>query len=198
MTSSRLRPIAFIMLTAVGAMMHPLVVAGADPYDPAPRTAAQRAAMAPLSNLDGEWRGTVTIQLPSGETRTMTHTERVGGFLDGSIKLIEGRAYGADGKPSFNAFAIISFDPDAQVYNFRSYAYGQAGDFVLTPTDDGFVWESPAGPATMRYTAVVKGGTWTETGERIVPGEDSVRVVTLELTRLGDSDWPSAGAVAAE
>jgi hypothetical protein len=173
----------------------PAAAAGSQPPDPATRIAAQRTAMGALAQLDGEWRGTVTIRLPSGDTRTMTQTERVGSLLDGSIKVIEGRAYDPDGSTAFNAVAIVSYDPRTQTYNFRSYAHGQSGDFKLTPTSDGFVWEAAAGPATMRYTAVVKDGRWTETGERIVPGEDPLTVVTLALQRIGDSEWPAGGAV---
>ncbi len=183
-----------------GAATSPRLAMSAEPeqYDPSARIAAQRSAMAPLAQLDGQWRGTATIHLPSGETRELTQTERVGGFLDGSIKVIEGRGYGADGKLEFNAFAIISFDPKSQAYNFRSYAHGQAGDFVLKPTDDGFTWDIPAGPATIRYTAVVTGDTWTETGVRMVPGQDPVPMVTLVLKRIGEGNWPAEGAVPAE
>jgi hypothetical protein len=50
----------------------------------------------------------------------------------------------------------------------RSYAQGFAGTFELKRTDDGYVWETPAGPgAVMRFTATVKGDTWREVGEYI-------------------------------
>jgi hypothetical protein len=42
---------------------------------------------------------------------------------------------------------------------------------------------------------VVKDGTWHETGERVVPGQDPVRFFEMRLTRVGDSAWPAAGAV---
>jgi hypothetical protein len=74
----------------------------------------------------------------------------------------------------------------------RSYAQGRAGDFVLTPTADGFAWEIPAGPATIPYTAVIKDGTWREIGERIVAGQEPVRFLEMNLARLADTDWPAA------
>ncbi len=190
--------VAGAVLAGTAALVQPAISAEPEHHDPAAKIAAQRAAMAALARLDGQWRGTATIHLPSGETRTLTQTERVGGFLDGSIKVIEGRGYDQDGKLEFNAFAIISFDPKAGAYNFRSYAHGQAGDFVFKPTDDGFSWDIPAGPATIRYTAVVTEDTWTETGVRLMPGQDPVPVVTLELKRVGDGNWPAAGAVPAK
>jgi hypothetical protein len=77
----------------------------------------------------------------------------------------------------------------------RSYAMGMTGDFPVMLTSDGFAWEIPAGPATIRYQAIVKDGTWTEVGDRIVPGKNPVRFFEMRLTRVGDSEWPQAGAV---
>lgn len=62
--------------------------------------------------------------------------------------------------------------------------------------EGGYTWEIPAGPMAIRYRAVITGGTWTETGDRIMPGRDPVRFFEMLLTRLGDTDWPTAGAVA--
>src|SRR5207237_3361966 len=124
--------------------------------DPATLIAAQREAMVRLSVMDGVWRGPAWTILPSGGKRNITQTERIGPFLDGSIKVIEGRGYGADGKVGFNAFRIISYGPATKAYTLHSHAMGQVGDFVLKPTGDGYVWEIPAGPMTIRYTAVIK------------------------------------------
>jgi hypothetical protein len=72
---------------------------------------------------------------------------------------------------------------------------GQVGDFTFAPTSDGYTWEIPAGPATIRYTAVIKDGQLREVGDRITPGREPVRFFEMTLQRLGDSDWPSAGAI---
>jgi hypothetical protein len=77
----------------------------------------------------------------------------------------------------------------------RSYAQGHVGDFDLKLTADGFQWEIPAGPMTIRYTAVIKDGTWTEVGDRIVPDKEPIRFFEMTLTRVGDTNWPAAGAV---
>jgi len=37
-----------------------------------------------------------------------------------------------------------------------------------------------------------------EAGERIVPGREPTRILEAELVRLGDGDWPAAGAVPPE
>jgi hypothetical protein len=172
------------------------VVAGAQER-PSPEAliAAQRAAMARLSYMDGVWRGPAWIALPSGEKRTSTQTERIGPFLDGSVKVIEGRGYDSDGKVTFNAFGTISFNPATEVYMLHSYAMGNVGDFVLSLAPDGYTWDIPAGPTTIHYTAVIKDGAWHEVGDRIVPGKDPVRFFEMNLKRVGDTDWPAAGTI---
>ena len=80
--------------------------------DPTALIAAPRAAMVPLAWMDGVWRGSAWTVLPSGEKRIITQTERIGPFLDGSIKVVEGRGFEADGRVGFNAFGIISYNPD--------------------------------------------------------------------------------------
>lgn len=163
--------------------------------DPATVIAAQREAMKQLASLDGIWRGPAWTILPSGEKRTLTQTERVGPFLDGSVKVIEGKGYEADGRVGFNAFATVSYDPATRAYTMHSYAQGNVGDFVLKPTADGYVWEIPAGQMIIRYTSVIKDGVWHEVGERIMPGKEPVRFSELNLKRVGDTNWPAGDAV---
>jgi hypothetical protein len=145
--------------------------------------------------MDGVWRGPAWTILPSGEKHVITQTERIGPFLDGSVKVVEGRGYDPDGKITFNAFGTISYNPATRAYTMHSYAQGSVGDFVITPTPDGYVWEIPAGAMTIRYTAVIKDGTLHEVGDRLIPGKEPVRFFEMTLKRLGDSSWPAAGAV---
>jgi hypothetical protein len=163
--------------------------------DAAQLIAAQRQAMDTLSFMNGVWRGTAWTMLPSGEKHTITQTERIGSFLDGSIKVIEGRGYDADGKVTFNALGIVSYDPAKQAYTMHSHAMGMVGDFALVPNGTGFTWTIPAGPMTIRYTATVQDGAWREVGDRIAPGKDPVRFFEMNLKRVGDTDWPGAGAI---
>ena len=190
MFTHRFATFALVMISGVS-----LTASGQGRPDPAVLITAQREAMAPLAWMDGVWRGPASITLPSGAKHTITQTERIGPFLDGSIKVVEGRGYDADGRVGFNAFGIISYNPATRGYILHSHAQGQVGDFALKLTSDGYVWEILAGPATIRYTAVIKNGTWQEVGDRIVPGQDPVRFFEMNLTRVGDTNWPAAGAV---
>ena len=165
------------------------------PPDPETLIAAQRKAMMRLSFMDGVWRGPAWTIRPSGEKHEITQTERIGPMLAGSVKVIEGKGYDHDGKVTFNAFATISYDLATNVYTMHSNALGRVGDFVVMPTADGFTWDIPAGPVTIRYTAVVKDGAWREVGDRLAPGKDPVRFFEMNLRRVGDTDWPAAGAI---
>ena len=165
------------------------------PPNPEKIIAAQREAMKRFAFLDGVWRGPAWTILPSGDKTTVTQTERIGPFLDGSVKVIEGRGYDAGGVVQFNAFGTISYNPGTSAYTFHAYAQGNVGDFVFKPTADGYVWEIPDGPARIRYTATAKDGTLREVGDRIVPGKEPFRFFEMNLKRVGDTDWPAAGAI---
>ena len=177
------------------AAVCPLTVVAQGRPDSAALIALQREAMASFAFMDGVWRGPATTTLPTGDRHAITQTERIGPFLDGSVRMIEGRGYAPDGKVTFNALGIISYNPATRSYSMRSYAQGHAGDFALERTADGFAWEIPAGPMTIRYAAVVKDGVWTEVGDRVAPGKDPVRFFEMKLRRIADSDWPAGGAV---
>lgn len=182
------------LLLAAVLLAAPVAAQAQMPASPA-GSPAQREALDRLALLDGEWRGTATIYSPSG-TMVLTQTERVGPMLGGSVRVIEGRGYAADGTTQFNAMAIISWDARAGKYGFRSYAQGYSGDYAFEPTEDGFRWETPAGPgAKIQYVAVVKDGTWHEVGTWVAEGQPSREMIDMRLTRVGDGGWPAAGAV---
>lgn len=184
------------LLCLLGAITaFPLPAHAQERPDPAKVIPAQQQAMSKLAFMDGHWRGTAWTLLPSGEKHTLIQTERVGPFLDGAIRVIEGRGHDQDGKVVFNAFGTISYNPATKGYTLHSYAMGNVGNFALTPNEGGFVWEIAAGPATIRYTATIKDDTWNEVGDRMLPGKPAVRFYEMNLKRLGDSNWPAAGAV---
>src|SRR5512141_1647372 len=117
MVRHRRAAFAFLLMTAGASLT---VLAQGRP-DPATLIAAQREAMDSLAFMDGVWRGPAWTILPSGEKHTITQTERIGPFLAGSVKVIEGRGYESDGKVSFNAFGTISYSPATKTYTLRSH-----------------------------------------------------------------------------
>ncbi len=164
--------------------------------DPRPLLAAEKEAMKPFTWMDGVWRGPAWTILADGKRHEIIQTERIGPFLDGAVKVMEGRGYDPDGRVGFNALGVLSFDPSTRAYSLHSYAMGLAGDFPFTPKADGYVWSIPAGPgATIRYTATLTSGHWREIGERIVEGQPPMQIFEMNLERVGSSDWPAAGAI---
>ena len=156
--------------------------------------AAQRAAMARIAYIDGVWRGPAWSITPGGR-REVIQTERIGPFLDGTVKVSEGRAYNPDGSVGFNALGIFSYDPRSQAYILHSHAQGYGGDFTLKLTPTGYVWEVPGGPgAVIRYTATIGNGAWREIGERVAGEAAPVQIFEMNLKRVGDTDWPEQGA----
>jgi hypothetical protein len=163
--------------------------------DTAALLASQTEALKTFAMLDGVWRGPATVTEANGHRLTFTQTERIGPFLGGSIRVIEGRGYDDAGAVRFNAFGIVSYSAQTRAYTLHSHAQGYVGDFAFVPTGDGYRWEIPIGPATLRYTATVKDGELYEIGERVVAGSEPQRVFEMRLKRVGDTDWPAAGAV---
>jgi len=191
----RIRIACVVASIAVAATSAAFVLPVQERGDPAAVMAAQKEALKRFACLDGHWRGSAWMILPNGEKHEVTQTERVGPLLDGAVRVIEGRGYEADGKTGFNAFAILSWSQDKESFSMRSYAQGRVGDFVVTPTANGFSWEIPAGPTTIKYTAVIEGDDWSEVGEQSVQGKEPFRFLEMKLKRIGPTEWPAGGAV---
>lgn len=165
------------------------------PPDPSALLAAQREAMTAFARMDGVWRGQAWTITRNGR-HEVTQTERIGPFLGGSVRVIEGRGYNADGSVGFNALGIISFNLQTHSYTLSSWAQGFSGVFPFRPTADGYVWEVPGGPgAIIRYTATIRGGAFREIGERIAGDAPPVQIFEMNLTRIADTAWPAADPV---
>ena len=184
-----------LLILTLTVSVWPIPEATAQSRDPAVIIASQVEAMRALSMIDGIWRGEATVIQADRSRLTFVQTERIGPFLGGSVKMIEGRGYDDAGRVRFNALGIISYDPSARAFTMHSHAQGHVGDFVFVPTSQGYRWDLPIGGATIRYVATVKDGELHETGDRVVDGREPIRIFEMRLRRIGDTDWPAAGAV---
>lgn len=157
--------------------------------------AAQAEAMQPFDWMVGKWRGHAWQMGPGGRIE-LIQTERVGPFLAGSVRVVEGRGYDpATGKTEFNALGVINYDLAAKTYTLSASANGQKGDFPIELREGGFDWFIDRGPVKLRYEARLEDGKWHETGYLSMPGRDEVKFFEMTLERIGDSDWPMAGTV---
>ncbi|HEY2189254.1 MAG TPA: DUF1579 domain-containing protein [Caldimonas sp.] len=189
-----MRPIAWPLLAIVLAACPAVSIA--QPADARALIASQTEAMHVLAMLDGVWRGPASIRQADGSALSFVQTERIGPFLGGSIRVIEGRGYDDAGAVRFNALGIVSYDPTTRAYTMHSHALGHVGDFAFVPTADGYRWEIPLGAAgAIRYVATIRDGELHEVGDRIVEGREPLLVFEMRLKRVGDTDWPAAGAI---
>ncbi len=179
----------------VGLLLLYFFPAQADSSNPTEMIASQCAAMSSLKKMDGIWRGPAWIILPSGEKVSLTQTERIGPFLGGSVKVIEGRGYLADGTAPFNALGVISYDVKTCRFTLVSHAQGQSGEFELCPMADGYTWEIPLPNGLIRYTAVITDKSFQETGEKILKGKAPERFFQMDLVRISDTEWPAGDPV---
>lgn len=152
-----------------------------------------REAMQALPDFEGRWKGEGWTRRGPQEPVHFLSEEIVETRLDGQVLLIEGihRSKGDPSQEIFHAFAVLSYDPEADTYRFRSHtAEGRGGDFKGRVVDGAFVWghEVPAGQ--MRYTIRIEDGRWEEVGEFSSDGESWNRFFEMKLERVGDSSRP--------
>ncbi|HET8548798.1 MAG TPA: DUF1579 family protein [Bryobacteraceae bacterium] len=158
--------------------------------------AGQLAEMKKLDFLLGEWRGGGWIQM-GPEKQEFEGRESVASKLGGLILTIEGVHHrkAGSGTPVHNAFAVVSYDPRARMYQFRAYtANGQALTADGRIRDGGFEWgfEVPGGSGMkIRYFIRLDDkGKWVETGEMSRDGSEWRQFFEMRLTRQ-----PSRAAV---
>jgi hypothetical protein len=187
-----LLPILFVACSSASTAA-PTKPPAVTPVEPTPALAP---TMAKLGFMRGVWRGPAEGVGPDRKPYKVTQTERMGPLLGGDIIAIEGRGYRDDGTTGFNAFAVVSWNPQTSKYELRSYAQGMAGTFELELTTDGYIWTVPAGPAAViRFTATVTGDRWREVGEYVTEGRPPVKTFEMNLQRVGDTEWPAADPV---
>jgi hypothetical protein len=152
--------------------------------------AVQREKMKPLAKMDGTWRGPAWTIEADGKKHHVMQTERIGPFLDGTVKVLEGRGYLPDGTVGFNAFGVVYYDMQKKAYGLRSWAQGRTGDFKFEPTADGYAWEVEFPGGKVRYVATVSGNKLREIGHTHLQGREPMQTFEMNLERIGDTDWP--------
>ena len=166
------------MLQAVAAI---ILSAAAHAPQP-PDLAAQTEKMKAFSMLEGNWSGDGWVLTDDGKTR-LHQKEEVRLMLGGAILTLHGAGEigdrQTDATASFEAFAIISFDEANDAYAMRSYAFGHAGDFPITPRANGFTWSAPG----VRYDATVEDGEWTEKGWRQLADGGEIQFIEFTVCR---------------
>ena len=174
---------------AVGALL--LLCLTSEAQELAPTHGKQKAAMAKLKPIVGQWKGTGWIEL--GPLRFDFESSEVFAEKAGGLGIIvEGLHHMAnpDGKKRVihNAIALINFDPKSDRYRFvTQLANGRAGDYQATITKDGdFQWVIPDTPIgkTIYTISFQKSGEYHEIGELVSKSGDRKKFFEMNLRKV--------------
>ena len=146
---------------------------------------AHREAMSKLDFLAGKWKGAGWMMDQSGQRNEFQQTENIQFKLDESILMIEGEGT-SNGQTIHDALAIISYDPNEESYQFRSYlATGQNGDYkaeLLSEKSLRWILDTPRGK--IRYTINIdEEGKWSEIGEFQMGPEKWFQFFAMDLVK---------------
>lgn len=123
-----------------------------------------------LAQLEGEWSGSGWAMDPSGERRSFDVFERATLAAGNHAVMIRGEGFapqgaGREGRLVHDAAGLISRAGEG--YQMRSVVMqGYMQDAPMSLRADGFDWSIDMGPrGEVRYSAVIAGDSWTETGQ---------------------------------
>lgn len=180
---------AGIAFTLAMILASPLTGHCAEGTSPAEMVAVQQKAMARLNELEGHWEGTGSLR-EGGLEMPLTVELLSGKMLDGAMQLIEIRTRDSKGKVQLHGVNSIVYNTFRHEYAIQAHAGGLYGDFSFRVTRDGYVWQLGNDDQGLRYTGVVRGGTWTEVTEKLGPGGVVERISEFTLKRISRSEWP--------
>ena len=146
-----------------------------------------KAEMKKLGYLVGDWKGTATVQTPSGP-KTVNQTEHIQWALDSVVLVIEGTGT-EQGRATFNALALVNFDPASKQYKFRSYLKeGTTTDAYFKILEENkFEWgfDIPSG-GQVKYMITLDPvkKTWYKLGEYSPDGARWMKSIEMNLVKL--------------
>jgi hypothetical protein len=139
-----------------------------------------KKAMEKLSFLAGKWSGSGWQMNQQQQKMTFTQTEDIKFLTDGESLLVQGMGKTKDPETGeekliHNAVALITYNPQEEGYDFRSYAVGRgSGNYIgRLVKDRHFEWFLDTPNGKIRYTITInEAGQWHEIGE-FAMGENS-------------------------
>lgn len=157
------------------------------------------AAASPVDSfgfLSGIWRGTAWV-IRGGKRHDFQQVERVAPYLDGAILLVDGRGMDPANPEQtlFEAFAVISANPETGGFDMRSYSGGRVGTFPATLAGPNTLsWEYRGPDGITRYTHRIEGDRWIGIGEVSKDGKTWTQTLGMDLERVAEASfapWPT-------
>ncbi|MFZ5972641.1 MAG: hypothetical protein ACOYXA_13725 [Bacteroidota bacterium] len=142
--------------------------------------------MTKLSYLVGDWQGEAIVN-ERGTQRKISQTEHIVWEMDGLVLSIKGTGREGDAV-SFQAFAIVNFDPADQQFKLKSYVkegFSTNAYFKIMEANK-FEWgfDIPAGGKS-KYTITLdpEKKTWYEVGEYSRDGSQWFPFIQMNLVK---------------
>jgi hypothetical protein len=151
-----------------------------------------RETMRPLDYLVGQWEGPAWYVGRDGARVDVLQTEDVYAAAGGHVIVVQGTGYaldadGAPGEATYNAFGVVSRDPETGGYLIDAFNEGRHIRTDLVPTEDGFEWGFEAGGRSVRYVMRLdEEGRWVETGSVMTGPDRWMDFVQMTLSRVGE------------
>ena len=150
--------------------------------------AKERAGLAPLAKMVGQWQGDARVQMGSGEAQIVTQHEDVVWGAGQTVLMVRGTGRLKDGNPGtiiFEAAAMLWYDSDAKMIRMRAHrAEGVSMEPEVQLKGDTLFWGFEANGGRVQYTTVVTETEWHEIGQFIMPNARPFQTMEMRLKRL--------------
>lgn len=155
--------------------------------------ATQKAEMARIAHFDGVFVGPATTYPLDGKPPFAGNiVQRIGPFLDGAVRLMEGRIYSPQGALRFNGLIVFDYDIDARRHRASLFANGRkiVTEVVLNPRGYHFDIPVPNAKAFRRVNVTLTPTQFLEQVDYHSDGRPPRKEFVMTLERVGASDWP--------
>jgi hypothetical protein len=150
--------------------------------------AKERAGLAPLARMVGQWQGDASVNMGPNGTQQVTQHEDVVWGASQTVLMIRGTGRLKDGTPGtiiFEAAAMMWYDADAKKLKMRAHR----GEGVSMEPDvelrgDTLIWGFEMNGGRVQYTTVVTDTEWHEVGHFIRQGAPPFQMMEMRLKRL--------------
>lgn len=154
-----------------------------------PDGARERAGMAPLARLAGQWEGDATAVIPTGERMEVRQTEDVVFGAGSTVLMVRGTGRSKDPKMAgqilFEAAATIWFDAATGKYKMRAHrAEGVAVEPEVELRGDTLIWGFDVEGGRIRYTTIFSDTDWHEVGHFIRQGAPPFLMMEMRLKKV--------------
>ncbi len=170
-----------VAVAAIALGLAPILFAQTAKPDPATIEAMQK-----LDRWVGHWKGQGWSEMFPGQRHEFSIDETIQRRLDGLVLLVEGLGKDKEGAPAHNALAVLSYEPAAKQYRFRSWRLpgGQFRDSEVKLTPEGMEWGFQEGPVHIRFAIRLTASQWRETGEFSRDGKEWRKFLEMTLDRV--------------